>query len=159
MFAWKASRIVGAVETHLPALAEAMQETVRSLHTPEKSGAIAHAYDKVEAISIDYGVMEKADNVLCIPVDVGWNDVGSGVSLEDVWGRDGRGNSFKGEVVNLDTRNCIVSSPHKLTALIGVEDLIVVDTADVLMICRKDRAQDVKTLQEALKKKGYDHLL
>ncbi|MFH1117924.1 MAG: mannose-1-phosphate guanylyltransferase [Pseudomonadota bacterium] len=159
MFAWKVSRIVEAVETHLPALAAVMEEAVPFLDTPGEYGAIARAYEKVETISIDYGIMEKADNVLCIPVNVGWNDVGNWVSLEDVWGRDGGGNAFKGEVVNLDTRNCIVSSPRKLTALIGIEDLIVVDTPDVLMICRKDRAQDVKTLQETLKSKGYGHLL
>jgi len=159
MFVWKVSQIVKAFETHLPALASAMQETVRSLHTPEEPAAVEYAYGKVDAISIDYGVMEKADNVLCIPMDVGWNDVGTWTSLMDVWGCDDQENSSTGEVVNVDTRNCIVSSPHKLAALMGVENLIVVDTPDALMICRKDRAQDVKMLQEALKKKGYDHLL
>jgi mannose-1-phosphate guanylyltransferase len=159
MFVWTVSQIVKAIETHLPALASAMQETVHSLHTPEESAAVEHVYDKVDAISIDYGVMEKADNVLCIPMDVGWNDVGCWTSLMDVWGCDDRENSSTGEVVNVDTRNCIVSSPHKLAALMGVENLIVVDTPDALMICRKDRAQDVKLLQEVLKKKGYDHLL
>ncbi len=159
MFVWTVSHIVKAIERHLPVLARTMEETVHSLHTPEETAAVRNAYDGVDAISIDYGVMEKADNVLCIPMDVGWNDVGSWISLVDVWGSDNQENSSSGQVVNVDTRNCIVSSPHKLAALIGVENLIVVDTPDALLICRKDRAQDVKILHEALKKKGYDHLL
>ncbi|MDQ7783890.1 MAG: mannose-1-phosphate guanylyltransferase [Desulfomonilaceae bacterium] len=159
MFVWKVSQIIHALETHLPGPARAMEEIVPSLNTPEEADAVRHAYETVDSVSIDYGVMEKAQNVLCIPVDVGWNDIGSWVALEEVWGRDDRGNASTGDVLNLETSNCIVSSPHKVAALIGVEDLIVVDTPDALLICRKDRAQDVKTLQEALKARGYGHLL
>jgi len=76
-----------------------------------------------------------------------------------VWLPDEQGNSATGEVVFLESRDCVVSSPHRLTALIGMEELVVVDTPDAIMICRKDRAQDVKKLREELEKRGYDHLL
>lgn len=159
MFVWRVSAIVKAIETYLPALGKAMRSIGPEFGTPEEPRAINRVYEGLDAISIDYGIMEQADNVLCMPLDVGWNDVGSWVSLEDVLGRDNQGNSFKGQVVDLDTKSCIVLSPHKLTALIGVEDLIVVDTPDALMICSKERAQDVKRLQEALEEKGSGDLL
>lgn len=159
MFIWKISDIVKAIETYLPTLGNAMHTIVHAFNTTEEPSAVKRVYDRLDSISLDYGIMEKADNVLCIPIDVGWDDVGSWASLGDVWGRDDLDNASKGEVVGIDTKNCIVLSPHKLAALIGVEDLIVVDTPDALMICRKDKAQDVKKLQEVLKLKGYDHLL
>lgn len=159
MFIWKVSSIIKAVETYLPALSVTLEEILPALNTPEESRALEDAYRKIEPISVDHGIMEKADNVLCIPVDVNWNDVGSWTSLEDVWTPDEHGNSTSGEVVLLGSSNCIVCSPQKLIALLGVEDLIVVDTPDALMICRKDRAQEVRRLQEALKERGYEHLL
>lgn len=159
MFVWRAANIITALDKHLPKLSNAIREISGSLGTAEESRAIKQAYDRIEAISIDHGVMEKADNVLCLPIDVDWNDVGSWASLETVWDCDGGGNAIKGQVVSLQSRDCIVSSPHKLATLIGAENLIVVDTSDALMICRKDLAQDVRKLQEILKNQGYEHLL
>lgn len=159
MFVWKIESIMRAFEKFLPDVDRAMKNIAPALNTPDESAAVAEAYASMESVSIDYGIMEKADNVLTVPVDVQWNDVGSWSSLEDVWERDHCCNATKGQVMFIDGRGCIVSSPRKLTALIGVEDLIVVDTHDALMICRKDRAQDVKKLQELLKEQGYEDLL
>ncbi len=159
MFVWKAADIITSFEKHLPRVSNAIGEIAESLGTDEESRAIKQAYERIEAISIDHGIMEKADNVVCLPIDVNWNDVGSWASLEDVWDCDNCGNAIRGEVVSIESRGCIVSSPHKVTALIGAGNLIVVDTQDALLICRKDRAQDVRKLQEVLKEKGYEHLL
>lgn len=159
MFVWKAADIITSLDRHLPDLSCAIREISSFLGTAEEAEAIKRAYDGIEPISIDNGVMEKADNVLCLPIDVDWNDVGCWASLECVWDSDGGGNTIRGQVVSLQSRDCIVSSPHKLATLIGVKNLIVVDTPDALMICRKDRAQDVKKLQEILKDRGYEHLL
>ncbi len=159
MFMWKTTAILKAVATHLPALDTAIKEILPALNTPDEAAALKEAYAKIEGISVDHGIMEKAENVACMPINVEWNDVGSWTSLENVWPSDQRGNSTRGEVVLLDCKNCIASSPHRVTALIGVEDLVIVDTPDALMICRKDRSQDVKKLQEVLAERGYDHLL
>jgi mannose-1-phosphate guanylyltransferase len=159
MFVWKASTIIENFEKHLPGISEAMARIDRSFGTEQEDDAIAEAYDSIEAISIDYGIMEKASNVLVIPIDVGWNDVGSWASLHEVWANDHEGNIILGELIALAASGCVVSSPHKLTALIGVEDLVVVDTPDALLVCRKDKAQDVRKLQELLKEKGYAKLL
>ncbi len=159
MFIWRADAIIRAFEAHLPAVSRALEHAYPTLNTPDEPAAIARLYAELDPISIDYGIMEKAPNVLTIPINVGWNDVGTWDSLEGVWGKDDSGNVTRGEVFLLDGKNCVVSSPLKLTALIGVEDLIVVDTPDALMICRKDRAQDVRKLHELLEKNGWSHLL
>ncbi len=159
MFVWSAHAIISALETHAPQVNEPIRRIAPALGTAEESNAIRTAYERIDAISIDHAVMEHANNVLCIPIDVGWNDVGSWASIEDLWELDEDGNAIQGEVVTIDTKHCIVSSSHKLVTLIGAEDLIVVDTPDALMICRKDRGQDVKQLQDILLARGYGHLL
>lgn len=159
MFIWTVSAIVKAFERHLPAVSAAMEDISPLLNTPGEVEAISRIYEEMEAISIDYGVMERADNVLSIPIDVDWNDVGSWGSLEDVWDKDESGNAGKGSVIFYESVGCIVSSPGKVATVIGAEDLIVVDTPDALMVCRKDRAQDVRQLQEILRKRGYESLL
>ncbi len=159
MFIWSVSAIIEAFEKHLPALSAAMDDISPFLNTSREAEAIARIYEEVEAISIDYGIMERADNVLSIPIDVDWNDVGSWGSLEDVWGKDESGNASKGTVIFHESVGCIVSSPGKVATIIGAEDLIVVDTPDALMVCRKDRAQDVRRLQEILRERGHGKLL
>jgi len=159
MFVWQAKTIIRAFETYLPRLAHAMEKVVPHFDTPREAQAVLDAYETISSVSIDYGIMEKASNVLVMPADVEWNDVGAWNSLEKIWEKDQDGNAFRGHLISLQSGSCIVSSMKKLTALIGVEDLIVVDTADALLVCRKDRAQEVKNLQELLKIQGYQELL
>jgi mannose-1-phosphate guanylyltransferase len=113
----------------------------------------------MESISIDYGVIEKSKNVLMIEGDFGWNDVGSWPSAAQYWPADNKKNAFIGEIINLDSNQCIVYSPKKLVALLGVEDLVIIEEDDVLMVCKKQRSQDVKKLVELLKKQGLDQIL
>ncbi len=159
MFVWKAADIIKSLDTHLPRLSNAIKDISGFLGTPDEGRAISQAYEQIEAVSIDHGVMEKADNVLCMPIDVDWNDLGTWDSLARVWDSDSSGNALRGRAVMVESRDCVVSSPHKLAALIGIANLIVVDTPDALMICRRDRAQDVRKLHEILKNQGYEHLL
>jgi len=159
MFIWKASAIIQAFEKYCPSISGTIGAIGQDLNTPREPEAIREAYECVESISIDYAIMEKAANVLVLPIDVEWNDVGSWASLHEVWEKDHNRNAVRGAFLALDAAGCVVSSPHKLTTLIGVDDLVVVDTPDALLVCRKDRAQDVKELQEALKQIGYEKLL
>lgn len=159
MFVWKVSDITRAFDRYLPYLSAAMREALPQLNTPRELEALMRVYERIESISIDNGIMERADNVLVIPIDVNWNDVGCWSSVEDVWERDESGNVSRGELIALESTGCIVSSPHKLITLIGLEDVIVVDTPDALLVCKKDRAQDVKHVQKILKERGYHHLL
>jgi mannose-1-phosphate guanylyltransferase len=159
MFVWKAVDIIDELDRRLPHLSRAIRDISDSFGAPEEAEAVKAAYERIKPVSIDYGIMERADNALCLPIDVDWSDVGSWNSLEEIWDCDCDGNAVRGEVVSIQSKDCVVDSPHKLTALIGAEDLIIVDTPDALLICRKDQAQDVKKLQAILKDKGYEHLL
>jgi mannose-1-phosphate guanylyltransferase / mannose-6-phosphate isomerase len=106
--------------------------------------------------SIDYAVMEKTNKAAVIPLDAGWNDVGSWSALWDVTGKDAVGNAIKGDVLTIDTSNSYIHSSSKLVAVIGVQDLVVVETDDAVMVAAKDRVQDVKAIVDQLKALNRD---
>jgi len=159
MFMWRASTVVKAFERYLPDIHLLMTGIAGSFRTPDESKAVEGVYRDIQSVSIDNGIMEMADNVVVIPLDVAWNDVGSWPSLHEVWDSDSSGNSCRGQVVQTGSSNCIVSSRDKLVALVGVEDLIVVDTPDAILVCHKNASQRIKELQDLLPKCGYEHLL
>ncbi len=104
--------------------------------------------------SIDYAIMEKTDKAAVIPLDAGWNDVGSWSALWDVTDKDAYGNSISGDVLTIDTKNSYVYSDNKLVTIIGVEDLVVVETKDAVLIANKNKVQDVKLIVDELKRQG-----
>jgi len=106
------------------------------------------------ADSIDYAVMEKTDKAVVIPLDAGWNDVGSWSALWDVTEKDSFGNAISGDVLTVDTRNSFIHAQSKLVAVVGVQDLVVVETDDAVMIAPKDRVQEVKEIVAQLKERG-----
>lgn len=159
MFVWNVSTIIHAFEKYLPMISRRMEKISSALNTSEEPQALASIYRDMEDISIDTGIMERADKVLVIPLDVDWNDVGSWASLQDVWEKDPNGNAFRGKVVSVGSHDCVISSPKKIVALVGVENLILVDTEDAILLCRKDKAQDVKKLQTVMNQIGYEELL
>ncbi len=124
-----------------------------AVDTPEYEAKLAEVWEQIPKVQIDAGLMEKTDRIAVIPVDIGWSDVGSWEALFDVLDLDTDGNGFKGSSPNrlvIDTKNTLVYS-DKLTVTIGVEDLVIVDTQDVLMICKKNRTQDVRKVVDMLR--------
>ncbi len=158
MFVWRSEAIINAFREHLPKIAETIESIFDRLNTDQEISALNSIYSDLESVSIDYGIMEKSEKVLVVPLECAWNDVGCWSSLDDVWDSS-EGNAVDGMALCLDSHGCIISSPHKLTTLVGVKDLIVVDTQDALLVCRKKNAQDVKKLQQLLREKGYQNLL
>jgi mannose-1-phosphate guanylyltransferase len=162
MFIWTAKQAMVEFKRQQPVIHTTLTELVEALDTPEFETTLAAAWEKLPNISIDFGVMENAQSMAVIPVDIGWSDVGSWSAMFEVLPRDRFNNCFKGGTpehrVILDTRSTLVYS-DRLTVTIGVEDLIVVDTEDVLLICHKDRAQDVREVVNNLKKKHMDQYL
>ena len=154
MFVFKVSTILKAIETHMPELYTGLLRLEPFLGTGGQEKALSEIYGSLPSVSVDYGIMEKADNVLVIPADFGWNDVGSWTAIDDLLPRDEHGVVAHAEHISIDTRDCIVYSPKKLVATIGVSNLIVVETDDALLICDKSRAQDVKKVVEILEKEG-----
>jgi mannose-1-phosphate guanylyltransferase len=161
MFIWKATQAMAEFQRQQPAMHEHFQELAPTVNTHEFEAKLEDIWSEMPDISIDYAVMEGAENMAVIPVDIGWNDVGSWSALYEVLPVNKFGNGFKGRQpapVMLDTKNTLVYS-DKLTVTIGVEDLIVVDTGDALLICHKDRAQDVKeVVNHLLTTKNYKYL-
>ncbi len=154
MFIWSASTLLkalGAYQPSLLAMAEAMQGVV---DRDSFDTCLAVEYEKLEKISIDYAVMEKADNIVTASGTFRWYDVGSWPALEDHFEKDSASNIAIGDCKALDATGNVVVSENHLTALIGVHDLVVVQAKGVTMICPKDRAQEVKAMVQLLDADG-----
>jgi mannose-1-phosphate guanylyltransferase len=134
-------------------------EKLHSALAEEDQTQIRAIFGEIPSISIDYALMEKAKGVLMCEGNFGWSDVGAWSSLGDIWTKDPSRNALRGEAIILDSEGCLVHNPDKLTALVGVKDIIVVDTPDALLICRKDQDQKVKDVVGELKKKGRTEYL
>ncbi len=157
IFIWKTSRILKEIEASMPALYEAL---TRIKQQPDNVRVARAAFRDLEHVSIDHGVMEKSQRVACLPVDLGWSDVGSWRVVADLLPADEAGNVANSFLVPLDSRGCVVhTSPEKLVALIGVEDLVVVETADAVLVCPKDRAEEVQQVVAELQVRGLEEFL
>lgn len=160
MFIWKTDTILAEIKHYIPDVYSIIEQIGDSLNTENEENMLNYMYPQIPKISIDYGVMEKSERVRCIPGDFGWNDVGSWDMLGAIHEKDKKGNIFLGEHIDLDTTNSVIySSAGKMVALIGVDNLVVVETEDALLICDQKRAQDVKKVVEYLQENGREELL
>jgi mannose-1-phosphate guanylyltransferase len=158
MFIWRAGVFAAKLEKYAPLFYSYWQRIIKALDKKDKP-AIAAVFREIPSISIDYALMEKAEGVLMNEGKFGWSDVGAWSSLTEVWPKDKAGNALRGEGILLDSQNCLVYSPRKLAALVGLKDVIVVDTEDALLVCHKDSDQKVREVIEALRKKGRKEYL
>lgn len=159
MFVWKASTILNEFKKYLPDIYEQLQEIGNSMRTKLEQEVIERIYPELQSISIDYGIMEKAENVLVVPGEFGWSDVGSWDMMGTLHNADGNGNVSVGDTLLIDTENTIAYSKERLIAALGVKNLILVETPDALLVCDKQRAQDVKGIVDILRKQGREDLL
>ena len=151
--------ILEALKSYLPGLFADLQKLQPFMDPCELDGGIAGIYPDLESISIDYGVMEKASNVLMLPADFGWNDLGTWASMAQIWPKDDQHNVYQGDIMAQDSQGNVVYSRRKLCVLLGVDDLIVVDTDDALLVCPIGRAQDVGRILEVMRQKGMEEYL
>lgn len=161
MFLFRAARYLEELERHAPDIAAAARAAyARSKSDLDFIRVDADAFAASPNDSIDYAVMEKTDRAAVVPVSCGWSDIGSWSSLWSVAQRDEDGNRHEGDVISVDTKGCLVrASERRMIATIGVEDLVVIDTADATLVARKDRVQDVKAIVDRLKADGRtEHL-
>ena len=159
MFVWKASTILKNFKVYLPDIYEMLISIGEKMSTDEESEALQSIYPAIRSISIDYGIMEKSENVLVIPGDFGWNDVGSYDSLDVLHEKDKYGNIIVGDFAGIDTKDSIIYSKEKLVATIGVDNIIIVETPDTLLVCDRSRAQDIKEMVDYLKTTGKEKYL
>jgi mannose-1-phosphate guanylyltransferase len=146
MFVWEASVLMEEVKRFLPELYDHFMKISHSLGTKEEPHILYQVYQEIDGISIDYGIMERSTKVLVIEADFKWDDIGSWTALERFFEKDGNGNIVKALNSKIDTRECIIFGENRLIATIGVDNLIIVDTGDVVLVCDKSRDQDIKEL-------------
>jgi len=158
IFCFRADVILNEIRAHLPRLAAALDDIAAAIGTPKYASVLKKRFPESEPTSIDYGVMERAKCIACVPGDFGWSDVGSFAALPDVRPLDSHGNVAPSNAVLVDVRGSVVVS-ERTVALIGVSDLVVVDAGDTLLVMPKDRAQDVRKVVEVLQKRGATQLL
>ncbi|MBI4536018.1 MAG: mannose-1-phosphate guanylyltransferase [Ignavibacteriae bacterium] len=159
MFVWRADAILRSIKQCLPDLHSELMKIGTAIGTPQYQSTLEMVYGVIRGISVDYGVMEKSEDVFVIPGQFGWSDIGSWDEVYRIAGKDDRGNSINGRVIHRDTNNSFVYSENRVIATIGVSDLIIVDTGDALLVCKRGRSQDVKEISDYLKRKQMNEYL
>jgi mannose-1-phosphate guanylyltransferase len=155
MFLFRASAYLEELNRHQPEILEACTQAIGSIEKDMDFVRVdAEKFSACPANSIDYAVMEKTSAAAMVPLDAGWNDIGSWSALWDVHERDEEGNALAGDVLALSSRNTLVRAESRLVAVVGVDDLVVVETKDAVLDAHKDHAQDVKEVVDRIRKLG-----
>jgi len=152
MFLFKASRYLEELKKHRPDIYEACHLSMDGISKDNDFLRVNEpAFNGCPSDSIDYAVMENTDDAVVVPMDAGWSDIGSWLSLWDISEKDGRGNAINGDVMIYESNNSYIRTDGKLVAAIGVDDLVIVSTKDALFVAKKDSSQDVKVVAQQLK--------
>lgn len=162
MFIWKASLILDKLKEYTPDIYEDLVTIGDAMNTSREQEVLYDVYPKIRKISIDYAVMEKAaatNEVLVIPGDCGWNDVGSWDMMDILHEPDKNGNVLLGDVTAVGVKDSVIYSTDRIVTALDVENIVIVETADAIMVCRKDKAQDVKKIVDMIKDNGRTELL
>ena len=159
MFIWRASTILSWFKKLLPDIYACLERLAEGFGTEREEEILWEIYPKIPKISVDYGIMERADHVLMIPGDFGWSDVGGWDAFDALKERDENGNIAVGKTLLLDSRGCTAYSVDRLIAAVGVRDLIIVQAGKSVLVCPASEAQRVKEIVETLAEKGEDAYL
>ncbi|RYG35243.1 MAG: mannose-1-phosphate guanylyltransferase, partial [Chitinophagaceae bacterium] len=161
IFVWQVKNILTAFEKYLPEMYEVFEAEQSRFNSPDETSALNEIYPQCPSLSIDFGIMEKADNVYIIPSSFGWSDLGTWNSAYENLEKDYLANAVAGEnVIVIDATKCVVHAPNnKLVMLQGLDDYIVVDTEDVLLICKKEKEQEIKEYVAEVKRNKGERFL
>ena len=159
MFIFQVDRILEEFEGQMPDFYARLMEIKKNLDQPNYRSIMESHWPLIKKQTIDYGVMEVAQKVVVIPVDIGWTDVGSWGSLFDLFPADKRENILVGNYLDIDTQRTLVFGGNRLVATLGVQDLIIIDTEDALLVCSRNHEQEVKALVEKLIDRRYEYLV
>lgn len=153
MFIWKNSVMIDSFKKYMPELYKSVEKIYKSVDSENYNSVVFEEYNRIQSESIDYGIMEKSDNIYVIPGNFGWDDVGSWLSVERLKNIDNNNNILNGNIVSYDSKNNIVinNSKKKLMSLVGIENMVLINTEDVILIMNKDSSQDIKKMLQQLK--------
>ena len=152
IFIWKTKTVLEGMRTHMPFLYAGLLAIKGALREDKKTKADT-LFREFERKSIDYGLMEKAQNVLMVPANFTWDDVGTWVSLPRVLDLDDKGNYIRGDMICIDTKNCVVVGDGRVIGAIGVENLVIVSSKNGILVCNKDRVQEVREIAKNIEEK------
>lgn len=165
MFIWKLSTIMDKFETYLPEINGGLVRIQSAISSADSvleekvQLVIKDEFEKMEGISIDYGILEKSENIYVIPVSFGWDDVGSWLALERLKKADENGNIKNGDIITIDTEKCIIEGKDKLIAAVGLKDTVIIEEDDAILICSKEKVADIRRVVYTLKDDGRSELL
>jgi len=159
MFLWRVDRILEEFQRQMPEFYVQLVEVEATLGTSGYELTLNRVWPQVARQAIDYGVMEGAEDVVVIPVDIGWSDVGSWASLLELLPADEKGNTIVGPHMGIDTRDTLVFGGKRLIATIGLERMVIVDTEDALLVCPRGREQEVRAIVRRLEEDGHNEWL
>jgi mannose-1-phosphate guanylyltransferase len=159
MFIFRTDTMMEEIKNFMPELDTALVKLRDNLLSKDFPKILEAEYSKLKSISIDYGVMEKAKEVYIIRSHFGWNDVGAWDEVYNIKEKDNNGNVNQGRTVTINTKNCLIINDMKMVATIGVEDLLIINTENGLLICKRGEAQSVKEVVDYLRRKGLDQYL
>ena len=178
IFVFKTSKILSELQTHLPALYKTLKEIeiilfapdklnklerpdkLKKPEKPEKPKKLNDLYSRLDSVSIDYGIMERSQNILMVPAAFKWSDLGSWAALDEIIEKDKTGNILKGNTIDIGSQNSTVFASERLIATIGLKDMVVVDTADATLVAPKERVQEVRKVVEVLRQDDREeHLI
>ena len=160
MFAWSVKAILQAIQDHLPEMHKGLLKIGESIGDKNETQVMREVFPTLESISVDFGILEHAKNCLVVKAsDFGWNDVGSWDAWSEHFEKDRDGNLLHGDVMALASKNCVIHSEKRLAAVIGADNLIVIDAGDALLVCPREHVQDVRKVVEELQKQGRDKLI
>lgn len=159
MFIWKVSTVFDKFKSFLPDTYTGLLKIRDSIGTEEQDAVLNEVFPNLESVSVDYGIMEKAENIYTLPGDFGWDDVGSWLAVERIKEKDASGNVVNGNVVCVNTKDCIIQAKDKLIATVGLKDIVIVDTEDAILICDRSATADIKKVLGILREDGKENYL
>jgi mannose-1-phosphate guanylyltransferase len=159
IFVWKVSVILAEIRRLMPALYAQLMEIRPALDTPWQAEVLDRVWRDVRPVPVDIGIMEQAEDVVVIPADIGWSDVGCWTSVADHLPADAKGNVIEGEHIVLDCQDTLIHSSHRLVAALGLSGIVVIETGDAVLVCPKERVQEVKRIVQELKRSGREEYL
>jgi mannose-1-phosphate guanylyltransferase len=146
MFIWQAQTILAQFQRLMPQLYTGLQRIQSAIGTPEEKQVVQSVYRKLDKIPIDKGIMEKSDRVAVVKSVFPWSDIGSWLTMDLIRKKDGNGNVTLGNFLGIDTKDCIIVSDRPLIAAVGIKDMVIVATKDAILVCPKERTQEVKQI-------------
>jgi mannose-1-phosphate guanylyltransferase len=159
MFVWRTDVILDEISSYLPDLSKGLNELDKSIGTNEFDGALEVFFNSIKGISVDYGIMEKSEKVFMIEGDFDWSDVGSWETVYELSSKDENANAVVGDVYTKKTNTSYIYSPNKFTSVIGLQNIVVIDTPDALLVCNRENVQEVRDAVEYLTKNDKPELI